>query len=170
VDPLGQVALISISVFAKGRASPLMNLWKTRTLPGSSESFTPDTHVVAAAGPATPILNDTTNTMRSDFMFNAPYRASWTTAWATRVPAVGGRPLPPNRTRNAALHWPHSLVSRKSRVEAVVADADAVEADRDDLRTDTLSGIELLPSRLLPFELDDRELYPRLGRHRLRRS
>src|SRR5205823_497576 len=55
----------------------------------------------------------TNNKLRIVFMFNAPYRASLGTASATRVPAVGGRPVPPNGTRSAALHWPHGLVPRE---------------------------------------------------------
>src|SRR5882762_2413906 len=42
VEPSGQVTLIAISVAGRspvGGTVPLMNLWKMRTLPGSSESF-----------------------------------------------------------------------------------------------------------------------------------
>src|SRR5205823_9965100 len=73
---------------------PLMNLGKTRTLPGCSESFD---H--AATGVATPILNNTSNKLRGDVMFNAPDRAYWGSFGDRVCQAVGGRPLPPNRTR-----------------------------------------------------------------------
>src|SRR6266404_5408763 len=71
-------------------------------------------------------------------------------------------------------HWPHSLVpgsgslvhlldvgvvsnerraGQRGRVEALVADADAVEADRDDLRADALCGIETIAVEVVRIEI-----------------
>ena|SRR5436853_7883550 len=65
VVSVGQVTLIAISVFAKGKANPLPNLWKTSTLPGSSESFS---RPQAAAGRAIPRISSTKDKARSPFM------------------------------------------------------------------------------------------------------
>src|SRR5438445_8552988 len=107
VASLGHTTLISSSVLAcavcpvtNGSAYvPRMNLGKTRTLPGCSESFshaatgaaagaatatfnstslTPGHAATgargrAAAGATTPILSDTSNKLLSDFMLHAPF-------------------------------------------------------------------------------------------------
>src|SRR2546421_12123079 len=72
---LGHTTLICNSVIAwkacplpcTSLIVPLMNLGKTSTLPGCSESF-----AHAAAGPATPILSNASHKTRIDFMSLPP--------------------------------------------------------------------------------------------------